>query len=114
MGYSTSFTGQFQLSGPLSLARQKTLASQRQRLFSENYDDKPDSQCQWVLSADHLNLEWDGQEKFRWWREWLQWIVDEILAPEGITLSGEVDCQGEDALDCSVITVVNGRIWILE
>jgi hypothetical protein len=55
--------------------------------------------CQWVLGKDNSYIEWDGNEKFYEYEEWLNIILKKILVPRGYYLSGEVRYQGEEMRD---------------
>jgi hypothetical protein len=63
---------------------------------------QPSLWCGWVPSKDGLHIEWDGQEKFYGYVEWIVYIMG-ILTPKGYTLSGVVHYQGEEESDCGDI-----------
>jgi hypothetical protein len=77
-------------------------------------NDPPPSQpglwCQWVATDDGGCIEWDGNEKFGAYIEWLQYIIDHFLDHWGIKLSGEVTWQGESGDDRGRIVVKNNKI----
>lgn len=79
-----------------------------------DYNTPPKTQpglwCQWVPTEDGKYLEWDGGEKFYYYVEWLQYIIDKILKPRKYKLSGEVEWQGEDSSDFGKIVVKNNVI----
>jgi len=86
-----------------------------------DYNTPPDTQpglwLQWIPSKDGKYLEWDGGEKFYHYVEWLEYLIKKILAPNGYSLTGDVEWLGEDADDRglisikdNVITVKRGRI----
>ena len=64
---------------------------------------QPGLWCQWILSEDGTKLEWDGNEKFYNYSEWLNYLNDKFLAPNGITLEGEIEWQGEEEDDQGAI-----------
>jgi hypothetical protein len=66
--------------------------------------------CQWVVSEDGFGIEWDKQEKFYYFVEWLEIIIDYALKPYGYTLSGKLQCVGEERGDISTITVRNNEV----
>lgn len=83
-----------------------------------DYNNPPGTQpslwCQWQPRSDRNGIEWDGQEKFSNYVEWLEYITKSFLVPWGYSLSGSVSWMGEDYEDSGVISVVNGLITIDE
>jgi hypothetical protein len=81
-----------------------------------NYNEPPSTQpslwCQWIPTEDNMGIEWDGNEKFYCYDEWLTYIIDNFLKPWGITLSGEVEFQGEENDDMGKIIVVDNVVTI--
>jgi hypothetical protein len=81
-----------------------------------NYNHPPSTQpslwCQWIPTEDNMGIEWDGNEKFYCYDEWLAYIIDNFLKPWGITLSGEVEFQGEENDDTGKIIVVDNVVSI--
>lgn len=73
---------------------------------------QPSLWCQWIPTEDNMGIEWDGDEKFYCYDEWLTYIINNFLKPWGITLSGEVEYQGEDDDDCGKIIVVDNIVSI--
>jgi len=50
---------------------------------------RPDSYsyyCQWVSNKEGTQLEWDGNEKFYGYVEWLNWLIDNFFKPKGIKI----------------------------
>lgn len=69
--------------------------------------------CDWAPDDLGLAIEWNGQEKFYDYQEWLQYIIDNFLGPWGYKLNGNVKWQGEDPADKGTISVVNNKIKML-
>ena len=139
MGYTTNFSGQFDITPKL---RNKDLnflvAFNRSRRMQRNLDPKygvdgefyvkdddrgivdsfrpPSTQpglwCQWMPTGDGRALIWDGGEKFYDYVPWLQYLIDRVLKPRGYTLNGVVDWEGENRADSGRIEVVNNEIFI--
>ena len=146
MGYTTDFSGSFQLNKPLQpkikqylqkLAETRRMARKVDEAFGiegefyvfgggtfgqnrdENiidYNREPSTQpglwCQWVPNEDGTAIEWDGGEKFYSYSEWLFYIINKILAPNGYVLNGSVTWQGEEIGDVGKINVENNIITI--
>lgn len=76
-----------------------------------NYNQPPSTQpglwCQWIPTEDNMGIEWDGTEKFYHYVEWLQYLIDKVLAPKGYVVNGKVNYQGEDTDDKGIVTVYN-------
>lgn len=60
---------------------------------------QPGLWCQWVPSEDLTGIEWDGNEKFYNYKEWMKYILKNFLVPKGYDISGKIHYQGEDAED---------------
>ena len=79
-----------------------------------NYNRPPSTQpglwCQWIPTDDGSELVWNGGEKFYNYVEWLQYLIDKILAPRGYTLNGECQWFGEERDDVGVIIVKNNKV----
>lgn len=83
-----------------------------------DYNEPPDTQpslwLQWIPTNDSMFLEWDGGEKFYSYIEWLEYLINKILAPHGYSLTGEVYWYGEDRDDNGIIEIVDNKISIHE
>ena len=132
MGYTTWFDGYLELD-PQPTAVQ---VAEVNKFYSERHDAAnplfpddslnvhgelvtafPDAvRCQWRLTelADgRWVLEWDGEEKFYDYVRWLRFLVSRFFAPWGISLSGEIEWQGEDDSDCGKIVVAKSAVRVL-
>lgn len=83
-----------------------------------DYDTPPAGQpglwCQWVPSEDGSSIQWDGNEKFYYYVEWLEYIIATFLAPWGYTLAGRVRWTGEDVDDHGTIRVSDNVVSVEE
>lgn len=81
-----------------------------------DYNTPPKTQpglwCQWVPTEDGLELEWDGGEKFYNYSEWLFYLINKIIAPNGYVLNGEVEWSGEEVGDNGTIVVDDNKIFV--
>jgi hypothetical protein len=80
---------------------------------SLNYNNPPPGVpglwCQWTVDEDgHIN--WDGNEKFYNFEEWLTWLIENLLKPWGYVLNGTLDYQGEDDEDFGRLIVVDNKV----
>ena len=64
---------------------------------------QPGLWCKWCISEDGTTLQWDESEKFYNYVEWLYYIKDNFLTPNGITLEGEIQWRGEEWEDNGTI-----------
>ena len=71
---------------------------------------QPGLWCQWVPSEDGMGIEWNGGEKFYNYVEWITYITENFLKPEGYVINGMVSWQGEDGGDVGVIEARNNEI----
>lgn len=74
---------------------------------------QPGLWCQWRPNEDGTALEWDGGEKFYCYVEWLQYLIDNVLAPKGYKLTGTVEWHGDEHGDMGQIVVKNNKVKIL-
>ena len=76
---------------------------------------QPGLWCQWKPFFDDGNfgLEWDGGEKFYYYVEWLQYIIDNFLMSRGIMLTGAISWSGEDPTDNGIINVDTNHITLV-
>ena len=65
--------------------------------------------CQWMIN-DNGELEWDGGEKFYYYEEWLNYLIEHFFAPLGYVLNGDIDWQGESFDDFGTIHVVDNVV----
>ena len=121
MGYPTEFQGAFSLNRQLTPSHAKEFfdlidASETKEFFdlidaseTKGLDGQPDGHCGWQPTRTLDGIEWDGEEKFRNYREWLVWLLDNFLKPRRYTLRGSVTWQGEGLDDVGTI-IVSGNV----
>lgn len=146
MGYTTDFSGSFQLDKPLQpkikafltkLGETRRMKRNVDKAFGiegeffvfgtgdygqgqddniVDYNQEPKTQpslwCQWVPNEDGTCIEWDGNEKFYGYNDWIFYIINKILKPNGYVLNGIVKWQGEEVGDIGKIVVVDNVITI--
>ena len=106
MGYTTEFTGRFDLDKPLTPEHAAELA----KYDRDEWPDPPTrGYNQWRITEDGTGVEWDQEEKFYDWKEWLQYMIDKVLAPRGYTLTGSVEWSGESRADVGLLVIEKGK-----
>ena len=139
MGYSTDFDGEWKLNKPLD-GETKTfltkLANTR-RMKRSGLDEKygiegeffvgqdsddsvvdynrppctqPSLWCQWIPNDEGTAIEWDGGEKFYDYIPWIEYLIENILAPRGYVLNGDVSWNGEESSDFGIIRIENNVV----
>ena len=68
----------------------------------------------WVISDDGTELEWNGGEKFYYYTQWLQYMIDNFFSKWGIMLNGTVQWSGEETNDVGKIIVVDNFMEIFD
>lgn len=106
MGYTTKFTGKFEIN---ELPPTEVVVALN---ALDNFDGRdtagtPGSYNGWQLTKDCRFIEWDGIEKFYYYVEWLEYICTAILEPAGLKLNGTVKYAGEDIEDVGILTVTD-------
>lgn len=71
---------------------------------------QPGLWCQWTVSDDGTKLEWDGGEKFYYFTEWLQYLINHFFNVWGVKLNGTIKWQGEDMDDRGEIFVEESEV----
>jgi hypothetical protein len=74
---------------------------------------QPGLWCQWILN-DKEQLQWDGNEKFYNYIEWLKYLINNFFEEWGIKLNGEVTWIGEDSNDRGKIVIEDNKVRIFE
>lgn len=107
MGYCTTFDSEFSVSPAVPMALAALINA-----HSVTHQGKtmPSSYCGWVISEDGQAIEHDGGEKFYGYVDWLKFIIDTHLKPNGHVVNGKVRWQGEEGDDSGVILVVNNEV----
>ena len=108
VGYSTKFTGKFDLSRQLTLDEFNELTALADTPRVAMPAGAPNPYLQWRPTHDGRGLEWDGGEKFYDYAEWLEWLSREWFRPRGIEVLGEVRYQGESTGDAGTLRIVKG------
>ena len=104
MGYTTSFTGRFELDREL-------LPEHAEALRSREIPDGPDDYSQWVPSEDLRGIQWDGGEKFYDYVPWLSYIARK-LGEWGYRMNGTVLWHGEQVGDVGRLVVRDNQVSV--
>lgn len=68
----------------------------------------PSLYCHWKPSCDRMGLEFDGCEKAENLLEWLLFLIQYFIKPNGYSISGEIVISYKD--DCNTIVIENNEI----
>jgi hypothetical protein len=74
---------------------------------------QPGLWCQWVISDDGTELEWDGGEKFYEYVAWLKYYINHFFSKWGVMLNGEITWEGEESGDLGKIVVTDNVVKVL-
>lgn len=75
---------------------------------------QPGLWCQWIYSEEDNIIEWNGGEKFYNYVDWIKYIIEKILNPNGYKLNGVVKWQGEESFDRGEIQITNNKVRVIE
>ena len=75
---------------------------------------QPGLWCQWEITEDGTELQWDGGEKFYNYVEWLEYLINRFFSKWGVLLNGEIEWVGEDTSDLGKIVVKDNVVKALE
>ena len=107
MGYTTKFKGEFIITPyPTEEFVETINLFSSKRHDEENY---PGIWCQWIINSNGRLL-WNGGEKFYYYVEWLQYLIDEYFKPQGYELNGKVNYRGERLEDMGVIYIKGNNV----
>lgn len=73
---------------------------------------QPGLWLQWVPTEDGTAIVWDEGEKFYNYVEWVEYLIEKILAPRGYILNGKVDWRGEEFYDMGCIIIENNQVKV--
>jgi hypothetical protein len=109
MGYHTDFAGSFKLNKPADAETRAVLAA----IYDDpkNADGGPGYYCQWQLTDDGEEIEWDQGEKFYGYIEWAEYL-QKLLADRGYEMTGVVEWRGENFEDNGTMIAKDGKIEI--
>ena len=79
-------------------------------VYNNSADSHPGLWCKWIIGEDRQSIKWNGAEKFYDYVEWLQYIIDNFLVPNGYTVNGSVNYQGEDFEDQGTVIVKDNHV----
>lgn len=75
---------------------------------------QPGLWCQWVISKTNPSvLKWDGGEQFYNYKEWLEYLIENFLWPNGHVVNGTVRFQGEAEDDKGELCVNNNKVKLI-
>jgi len=101
MGYTTKFDGTIttnpKMDWTMRAAVREYCANADIGKVRKNSD--LDGTCDWKASDDFTGLVHNGMEKSYDQDQWLQALINDLLAPAGFICNGIVDAQGEDVSD---------------
>jgi len=115
MGYTTNFEGMFHFDRQLDPQFHMELVKFSEARHGDNINTEigmPGLYCQWTPNKEGLGLIWNGMEKFYNYIEWLKWLIDNELEPNGYVLNGRVFWYGDDTGDIGTIEVKDSHIFV--
>lgn len=80
--------------------------------YNDPSKNQPGLWCKWVISPDGKTLYWSGSEKFYYYVEWLEYLIEHFFMPWKIVLNGEVSYQGENMEDYGVIFIDDNQVTV--
>lgn len=79
--------------------------------YNRPFNSQPGLWCQWIIGSNG-ELEWDGNEKFYEYEEWLRYLIKHFFEPSDYILNGEIGFQGEDYDDFGTICVKDNIVTV--
>jgi len=71
---------------------------------------QPGLWCQWVTNEEGTQIEWDGNEKFYHYTEWIEYLIEHFFKPWGVVVNGEIEWVGEDRSDVGMIRITDNEV----
>jgi hypothetical protein len=78
----------------------------------KNNECQPGLWCQWIVTENGEQLEWDGGEKFYEYVEWLNYLIAHFFSKWNVMLNGEISWEGENKNDTGKIIVIDNVVTI--
>ena len=75
---------------------------------------QPGLWCNWTPTEDGMEIEWNGAEKFYYYVEWIEYLLNKVLLPRGYSLHGAVAWSGEEEGDLGAIQISKGVVRTLK
>lgn len=73
-----------------------------------SHSNQPSLWCQWIIEDNELT--WDGGEKFYYYVDWLNYLIENFFKYWGVVLNGTIKWRGEDFDDNGIITVCDNLV----
>lgn len=73
---------------------------------------QPGLWCQWTPNGEGTAIVWDEGEKFYYYIEWIEYLIEHFLAPWGYKLNGEVSWDGESSDDRGIIRITDNVVSV--
>ena len=73
--------------------------------YNQHPTGQPGLWCQWVPNKDGTAIVWDENEKFYYYVEWIEYIIEHFLKPWGYVVNGKVNWHGEGWYDTGAIRI---------
>jgi hypothetical protein len=75
---------------------------------------QPGLWCNWTPTEDGMEIKWNGAEKFYYYVEWIEYLLNKVLLPRGYSLHGAVAWRGEEEGDLGAIQISKGVVRTLK
>jgi hypothetical protein len=109
MWYTTEFIGKLKLNKELDTHTINKINNLNS--YNSKDNNMPKSVCKWIVHDDKKHIIWNWEEKFYYYIEWLDYIIQNILKNNNYVLSGELIAEWEDIEnDISKINVNDNQI----
>lgn len=103
--------------GPLYVGGETTSDGEPARDIHDSgkpYPDQPDIWMQWVATDDGAGIEWDGNEKFHYPMEWMQYLIDNLFSSSARKYVARHHTGDERLNDFTFDHSFNGSILVYE
>ena len=74
---------------------------------------QPSLWCQWRPNEDGTAIEWDDVEKFYYYVEWIEYLIETIFKPREYSLTGNVRWSGEEFMDIGTIVIKDNDVQVI-
>jgi hypothetical protein len=108
MGYTTYYSGGFDISPPLS----GPLSEEMYAFSGERHEGGgfPSIWCDWIPNASGNILMHNDSEKSYEAEGWIRFLIEKFLKPNGHVLNGHVSWSGEENGDTGIIYAKNNVV----
>lgn len=73
---------------------------------------QPSLRCHWAPTVDGTGLIWDGEDQFKGYIQWLEYLIENFFDPWGYALQGQVAWAGKSLDDMGTLIAKGNKVTV--